>query len=95
MLPANILSVKADIIVQKGDSFDIYEIKTSSCPRECIKEALGQLLDYAYYEPKFKDSCCTLWVVGKNEADEKTWEYIDLLKEKHCLPLDYYSQSID
>jgi len=87
-------SKEADVVVQKGKSFDIYEIKTSECPRECIKQALGQLLDYAYYEPHLRDSSSTLWVVGKNEADDSDYEYLDQLKEKHHIPIDYFHQTI-
>jgi uncharacterized protein YjaG (DUF416 family) len=41
----------ADIVVNFGDSnFDIYEIKTDTDIRRGLREAIGQLLDYATWE---------------------------------------------
>ena len=37
-----------DIAVREGDALTYYEIKTALSARECIRQALGQLLEYAY-----------------------------------------------
>ena len=79
----------ADVIAKKGESFDIYEIKTSKSARACIDDAIGQLLSYANYYPKLRNSSSKLWVVGKYELDEKTEKYIDYLNEEYGIPLDY------
>ena len=41
-----------DLVVRlKGGSFVFYEIKTSYSVRLNIRQAIGQLLEYAYYPP--------------------------------------------
>jgi uncharacterized protein YjaG (DUF416 family) len=41
----------ADVVVRSGDNnFDIYEIKTDTDVRRGLREAIGQLLDYATWE---------------------------------------------
>ncbi len=46
---------KADVVLkEKNNSYTIIEVKTSSNARKNIREALGQLLDYAYWYNNFK-----------------------------------------
>lgn len=48
-------SNKADVVLkEKNNSYTIMEVKTSSNARKNIREALGQLLDYAYWYDHFK-----------------------------------------
>lgn len=64
----------ADILVRVGDSlFDLYEIKTAFQPKDCVRQALGQLLEYAYWPggPEFR----RLYVVGPSSIDAETTAY--------------------
>src|SRR5438132_14348249 len=38
---------RSDIIVSLPDGYDLFEIKTARAPRDCVREAFGQLLEYA------------------------------------------------
>lgn len=40
---------KIDVCVKKNENFDIYEIKTCSSARACVREAMGQILEYAFF----------------------------------------------
>ena len=64
-----------------------YEIKTSASPRSCIREAIGQLLEYSYWpntvEPK------EIIVVGPNALDPDGVEYLNKLRDSFSLPIEY------
>lgn len=78
-----------DVVVQnEDDTYDFYEIKTSHDPRICIREAIGQLLEYAYWNdrgPQVKN----LVIVGPNPMDDDAEEYLVVLKAKFKLPIKY------
>jgi hypothetical protein len=77
----------ADLVVKDGDQFKIFEIKTSSSPRDCIRQALGQILEYSYWpgSPNYSE----LWIVGPKPLDEESSQYLDTLTERFSLPLKY------
>lgn len=82
----------ADIIVKMSDGYELYEIKTALAPRDCIREALGQLLEYAYWPgaPVFN----TLWIVGPSPIDIATQEYLDGLRKRFGIPVSYRHQDV-
>ena len=63
-----------------------YEVKTS-VPRLCIREALGQILEYTHYN--CKENVTELFIVGQYEPSEQELNYISLLKEMYNLPISY------
>lgn len=62
----------ADIIVSLPDCYELFEIKTALAPRDRVREALGQLLEYAYWpgSPDFS----ALWIVGPSPIDSEAQE---------------------
>ena len=82
----------ADVILRLAEGYELFEIKTSLSPRDCVREALGQLLEYAYWpgSPRFT----ALWIVGPSPIDAKTQEHIDGLRERFGLPLSYRHQPV-
>jgi hypothetical protein len=77
----------ADLVLKLGDAVDIFEIKTSRAPRDCIREAMGQLLEYAYWpgSPQVR----RLIVVGPTPLDADAEAYVDALRHAFGLPLQY------
>ena len=83
----------SDLVVQRPSGIDIYEIKTSVIPGECVRQALGQLLEYGYAgEGPPVD---TLWVVGPRACDAATETYLDKLRSRFNLPIYYRHQPED
>lgn len=39
---------KIDIVLRDNNSFVFYEIKSNNSAKACIRDAIGQLLEYAY-----------------------------------------------
>ena len=83
---------EADILVKDGDGFIIYEIKTSDTCRECVKEALGQLMVYGFWpnSPKING----LVIVGKPELDTRTGLFMDTLTKKLGVSVMYQKLSL-
>jgi len=77
-----------DIAVRDGDGrFIFYEIKTSYSLRLCIREALGQLLEYAYYPGTVNAK--KLVVVSDKAITLEAEQYLDTLRKRFGLPIHY------
>ena len=63
-----------------------FELKTST-PRQCIREALGQILEYAHYP--FDNRAKKLYIVGCYALSENEIKYMNLLRSIYKLPIWY------
>lgn len=82
----------ADIILRLPDGYELFEIKTALEPIDCVQEALGQLLEYAYWPGS--PAVRALWVVGLSPSDAATQEHLDGLRERFGIPVDYRQQPV-
>ena len=81
--------VRIDLVVRdKGDSYIFYEIKTAREPRICIREAIGQLLEYAYWSDGGQEPTI-LVIVGPSPIDAYGEKYLAKLNAKFGLPIKY------
>ncbi|MBI3575787.1 MAG: hypothetical protein HY083_09075 [Gammaproteobacteria bacterium] len=82
-------SQSIDVVV-KEDSGDytFYEIKTSYSVRLCVREALGQLLEYAYYYPS-NNNVQKLVIVSPNAVTTEIKDYLIKLRNKFNVPVYY------
>lgn len=85
-LPSGV-STRVDAVVRKGTEYWFYEIKTALTARACLREALGQLLEYAYWPGAQEPS--RLIIVGQGELRKDGREYLALLRERFHLPIAY------
>ena len=77
-----------DLAAQTKDKQIIFfEIKTVPDARLCIRQALGQLIEYSYF-PKVKNAQ-KLIVVGTGDKTQDVQDYIDYLNDNFCIPIDY------
>ncbi len=80
------------VVEQGGGDYWFYEIKTAlSSARACIREALGQLLEYAYW-PGAQEAK-RLIIVGEPPLDDEARKYLKRLRQQFTLPI-YYQQLI-
>jgi len=70
----------------KDGEWHFFELKTST-PRQCIREALGQILEYAHYPTENRAS--KLFIVGQTELSTKEKEYMKYLRTIYNLPVWY------
>jgi hypothetical protein len=82
------LGTKIDVVVRRSENeFWYYEIKTAWSPRACLREALGQLMEYAYW-PGAREAS-RLIICGESPLDGDGAKYLDQLKQRFKLPIEY------
>lgn len=82
-----------DVVVEREGGSWFYEVKTASTARQCIREALGQLLDYALWPGAPRPA--RLIVVGEELPDEEVARYLEALNAQFPIPLDYLQVTLD
>jgi len=77
-----------DVVVREGKKkFTFYEIKTSYSVRLSIREALAQLMEYAYYPNN--NNAQKLVVASQNAITKEARVYLKNLRDKFGIPLYY------
>ena len=76
-----------DVGVCQGGEYTYYEIKTGLSAQSCIREALGQLLEYSYWPGA--QSAIRLVIVGEPPLDKNAKAYLETLREQFSLPVEY------
>ena len=75
------------MVVHEGGTLTLYEIKTAYTAFACVKEAMGQLLSYAFVGGLSHHYTITaLIVVGEVEVDAHACEFLS--KTSLYLPFD-------
>jgi hypothetical protein len=85
-LPSGV-GTSIDVVVRHKGKFHFYEIKTAQSPRACLRQALGQLLEYAFWPGS--QEAVRLIVVGESALDQEGTEYLRTLKKRFSLPVEY------
>jgi hypothetical protein len=78
-----------DIVVKMRNEYWFYEIKTALTPRACLREAIGQLLEYGFW-PGAREPARFI-VVAESPIDEDGQEYLRRLRKRFSLPIEYES----
>jgi hypothetical protein len=76
-----------DAVVRVDAGYWFFEIKTGLSARACLREGLGQLLEYAFW-PGAQEAQ-RLVVVGEAAFDDEAREYLQRLSARFELPLAY------
>ena len=81
------------IVVKDVQGYTFYEVKATGSAKSCIRDAMGQLMEYAYWPGRKNAS--KIVIVGEEEMDLKTANYLRFLRENFDLPIRYESIAID
>lgn len=82
------LGTLIDVALRVGDGqYWYYEIKTASSPRGCLREALGQILEYSFWPGAQEAS--KLIVCGESALDDDGAAYLRALQTRFSLPIAY------
>lgn len=84
---------KVDLAVKHGEALTFYEIKVAWDAKECIRQAIGQLLEYSFW-PGAREAK-ELIIVGEAPLDNDAKTYLNLLRERFALPLAYRCFNMD
>lgn len=76
-----------DVAVRTEQGYEYYEIKTALSAQGCIREALGQLMEYAFW-PGAQEAQ-KLIVVGEPPCDKAAETYLRAIRSRFGLPLHY------
>lgn len=76
----------------KSKKWHYFEIKTDT-PKNCIRSALGQIMEYAYWPDS--DRAEKLIIVGRSPLDNDAVRYIGYIRNKFHIPVYYRSLDID
>lgn len=83
-----------DVSVQTDTETLLFELKSDLNPRNVIRLALGQLLEYAYYPGRDHGAQLRLVIVGRKELSPIDQRYFDHLTQEFKLPLEYRVVSV-
>ncbi|WMN61751.1 hypothetical protein NI389_18240 (plasmid) [Pseudoalteromonas xiamenensis] len=78
-----------DLVVKQGEDYWFYEIKTCSSAKACIRQALGQILEYSYWPNH--EQAKKLVIVGEPVATIDEMNYIEFLRMEFNIPVEYLS----
>lgn len=82
---------RIDLVVKTDKaSFHFYEIKTGTSVRSCIREALGQIIEYVHFR-EHPISVNKMFVVGSYSPNADEIKYIKKIREEYLIPV-YYQQ---
>ncbi len=79
---------RIDVVAEKNGRKIYYEVKPYENVRACIREALGQLLEYRHYG-KNTATADSLIIVGPEKASTADTKYINELQETYSMPVKY------
>ena len=78
-----------DVVLEDSGEYISYEIKTELSVRICIREAISQLQEYAYWPGT--ESAKRLVIVSQNPITTDADKYLEYLRDRFQLPI-YYQQ---
>jgi hypothetical protein len=89
LLEASLGNRSIDAVARFGEDLLFYEVKTALTARACLREAIGQLLEYALWP----GSTCPsrLVVVGEAPLDSDAQTYLAALNARFPVPIAYRS----
>jgi hypothetical protein len=78
---------RVDLVVRMGDKYRYYEIKTSPNIRDCLRDAIAQLIEYSYWPGG--NEAKALVVVSENPLTPDARHYLMMLRKRFHLPIFY------
>jgi len=82
-----------DLILTTTNRRVLIEIKASQDARQAIRDAFGQLLDYAHFDTQLQKAY-ELFIVGRGIPTSETQSYLDRLRNRFGLKINYRQYKI-
>lgn len=81
-----------DMVRKDGNSYVFYEIKTYNQLKKNIREAFGQLFEYAYWTRN--KNVKEIVIVSDKKIENEAADYLSFLKKTFKIPISYLQQKI-
>jgi len=78
-----------DVLVELDDKFILYEVKSSLSANQCIREALGQIMQYGHSLKKTSNKSIEYVVVGPSEVDDSDSSFYSYIANIIDAPVAY------
>ncbi len=78
---------RIDAVVKGVEGYTFYEIKVGHSPQACVREAIGQLLEYSYWPGS--QNAVSLVIVGEPALDSHCTAYLERLRRDLSIPISY------
>lgn len=78
-----------DVKVQTDDKLILYEVKSDLKPLSAIRQALGQLLEYAYHPRRTHNREPSLVIVGRQPLVGEDKDFFERICTQFGLPIEY------
>ena len=85
--PSGIGANSIDVALRIGEETTFFELKTNPSLRTCIREALPQLLEYAYWPAEVRST--KLVIVAEAVPTQDAIEYLQKLRSDFSIPVHY------
>jgi hypothetical protein len=79
--------IRVDLVLRQPEGDWYFEIKTETSARACIRQALGQLLEYGFWPGH--QAPARLVIAGEPVLDLEAKAYLSRLQERFGLPVTY------
>jgi hypothetical protein len=83
---------RIDVVLKTETGYVFYEVKTASSAKACIRQGIGQLLEYGFF-PSNRNAEKII-IVGENPIDTQSEQYISFLNTEMSIPVEYMQVSI-
>lgn len=81
------LGNKIDVVLKTNSGFHFYEVKVASSAKACIRQAIGQVLEYAYWPGKKHAN--KIIIAGEHTLEKESEAYLSFLRNEFHLPIEY------
>jgi hypothetical protein len=78
---------RVDVVARDGDKIHFYEIKVASSVQACIRQSMGQLMEYAYGDGKI--NAHGLFTAGEHPLNKESKKYLAFLQEEFKIAIHY------
>lgn len=82
---------RIDVVLEESGRLTFIELKPRGTVRQVIREALGQVMEYAYWPSEKR--CHALLLVGSGAAGAADLAYLGTLRERFGIPVHYLQYS--
>lgn len=78
-----------DVVVRTSTELILFEIKSDLDPLSVVRNALGQILEYAFHPKRQHDPTPKLVIVGRRPLTPQDEQYLERLRNTFSLPISY------